>query len=77
MEETVTILQQVKDNFTLVFLFSVFVGVVLWALRPGSKATHKDVANIPFRHEDKPATDRPSGLPEVSERIAQFKEARL
>lgn len=77
MEETISILQQIKDNFTLVFLFSFFVGVVIWALRPGSKATHKDVANIPFRHEDKPAAARSAGLPEVSERIAQFKEARL
>ena len=76
MEESISILQQIRDNFTLVFLFSFFIGVVIWALRPGSASTHKDVANIPFRHDDKPAAARPADLPEVSDRIAQFKEAR-
>ncbi|WP_424965457.1 MULTISPECIES: cbb3-type cytochrome oxidase subunit 3 [unclassified Dinoroseobacter] len=77
MEDTYSILRQFADSWMLLFLFSFFIVVVLWALRPGSKNTHKDVANIPFRYEDKPAAARSAGLPEVSERIAQYQEARL
>lgn len=76
MEDTYSILRQFADSWMLLFLFSFFIAVVLWAFRPGSRSTHDDVANIPFRHDDKPAADRSAGLPEVSERIAQFKEAR-
>ena len=41
----------------LLMLFTVFVGVALWAFRPGSKALHRDTADIPFRHDDAPARD--------------------
>jgi cytochrome c oxidase cbb3-type subunit 4 len=53
--ETYTAMRHFADSWGLVFMFAVFVGVVLWAFRPGSRATHEDIANIPFRHEDKPA----------------------
>jgi cytochrome c oxidase cbb3-type subunit 4 len=39
-------------------MFVFFIGVVVWAFRPGSRKIHEDTANIPFRHEDKPAGDR-------------------
>ncbi len=32
-----------------------FLGCVFWAFRPGSRETHRDTSNIPFRNEDKPA----------------------
>jgi cytochrome c oxidase cbb3-type subunit 4 len=50
-----TIARQFADSWALLALFLVFVGVVLWAFRPGSRAVHEDISNIPFRHEDKPA----------------------
>ncbi|MGB3315813.1 MAG: cbb3-type cytochrome c oxidase subunit 3 [Albidovulum sp.] len=50
-----TIARQFADSWALLALFLVFVGVVLWAFRPGSRAVHDDIADIPFRHEDKPA----------------------
>lgn len=53
--ETYSALRQFADSWALLFLFVVFLGVVLWAFRPGSGKTHRDAANIPFRHEDKPA----------------------
>ena len=53
--ETYTFLRQFADSWALLVLFLFFVGVILWAFRPGSAATHRDAASIPFRHEDKPA----------------------
>ena len=41
----------------LLFLFMFFMGIVVWAFRPGSTKVYKDTANIPFRHEDKPAPE--------------------
>jgi cytochrome c oxidase cbb3-type subunit 4 len=38
-------------------LFLVFLGVVVWVFRPGSRKVHDDTAEIPFRHEDKPGGD--------------------
>ncbi|KPP85901.1 MAG: cytochrome c oxidase cbb3-type subunit IV [Rhodobacteraceae bacterium HLUCCO07] len=57
--ETYTFLRQFADSWMLLALFTFFVGMVLWVLfRPGSTETYEDVANIPFRHEDKPAPER-------------------
>jgi len=61
-----SILREFADSWMLLFLFSFFIGCVIWAFRPGSAKTHKDIANIPFRHEDMPASDSD----------AQIKEAR-
>ena len=59
--EEYTFLRQLADSWMLLALFAFFVGVILWVLRPGSNATHRDTANIPFRHEDKPATAKEAG----------------
>lgn len=49
------ILRAFADSWALIALMVVFLGAVAWAWRPGSRKTHEDTANIPFRHEDKPA----------------------
>ena len=49
------ILREFADSWVLLLLFLFFIGVVFWAFRPGSRKVHKDTANIPFRHDDKPA----------------------
>ena len=54
--EFYTLLRQFADSWMLLALFVFFIGVVVWAFRPGSTKVYKDTANIPFRHEDKPAT---------------------
>lgn len=54
--EEYTLLRQFADSWMLLLLFAFFIGVVVWAFRPGSTKIYKDTANIPFRHEDKPAT---------------------
>ncbi|MFV0513585.1 MAG: CcoQ/FixQ family Cbb3-type cytochrome c oxidase assembly chaperone [Jhaorihella sp.] len=53
--EDYTFLRQLADSWGLLLLVLVFVGVVVWVFRPGSRKTHRDTANIPFRHEDRPA----------------------
>ncbi|WP_284165336.1 cbb3-type cytochrome c oxidase subunit 3 [Frigidibacter sp. SD6-1] len=50
-----SILREFADSWALLALFTVFVGVIFWAFRPGSRAVHEDVSQIPFRHEDRPA----------------------
>ncbi|MEL6677965.1 MAG: cbb3-type cytochrome c oxidase subunit 3 [Pseudomonadota bacterium] len=58
--ETYTWLRAFADSWALLALTMIFVGVVLFALRPGSRAVHRHIAQIPLRHEDAPAAeDRP------------------
>lgn len=46
----------------LLALFTFFVVMILWVMfRPGASKTYSDVANIPFRHEDKPAPANTTG----------------
>lgn len=52
-----SLLREFADSWVLLALFLVFLGVVLWAFRPGSRRVHEDIAMIPFRNEDKPARD--------------------
>lgn len=58
MMDTYSLMRLFADSWVLLAMFLFFVGVVLWAFRPGSRAVHEDTASIPFRHEDKPAGDR-------------------
>lgn len=46
-----------------VFLVVSFLGVVLFALRPGSKRAHSDSAEIPFRHDNKPIAATTASAP--------------
>ena len=50
-----SLLREFADSWAMLAIFGVFVAVVVWAFRPGSRKVHEDVANIPFRHEDRPA----------------------
>lgn len=50
-----SLLREFADSWALLALFGLFLAVVIWAFRPGSRAVHDDISQIPFRHEDKPA----------------------
>jgi cytochrome c oxidase cbb3-type subunit 4 len=50
-----TLLRELAGSFGTVFLVLSFAGFVLFAFRPGSRRIHDDSAQIPFRHDDKPA----------------------
>lgn len=56
--DTYSFMRQFADSWGMLFLFAVFVFVVFWAFRPGSRKIHDDIANIPFRNEDKPAESK-------------------
>ncbi|MDT8857194.1 cbb3-type cytochrome c oxidase subunit 3 [Paracoccaceae bacterium Fryx2] len=53
--ETYSLLREFADSWMLLALTVFFVGVVVWAFRPGSRKVHTEVANSIFRNEDKPA----------------------
>lgn len=69
--ETYSLMRQFADSWALLALTLFFIGVVVWVFRPGSTRQYRDSADIPFRHEDKPA-------PSLSDqdRAAGHKEAR-
>lgn len=48
-------LRQLADSWVLLALFLVFIGVVLFVWRPGSRRLHRDAAESIFRNETKPA----------------------
>ena len=61
------LMKEIVDNWMVVALFLLFLVVTLWAFRPGSRKVHDDIANIPFRYEDKPApeAEQSSGVKEA------------
>jgi cytochrome c oxidase cbb3-type subunit 4 len=58
--EFYTLLRQFADSWMMLFLLSFFIGVVIWAFRPGSTRVYRETANIPFRYDDAPAPARPT-----------------
>ena len=50
-----SLLREFADSWALIVLTLVFLGVILWVLRPGSRALHADAANAIFRNEKQPA----------------------
>ena len=63
--ETYTFLRQLADSWVLLILFLFFAGVVFWVFRPGSTKVYDNPAGIPFRHEDKPASDKDADAKEA------------
>ena len=58
--ETYTLMREIADSWVMLAMFSIFIGVVVWAFRPGSRPVHDDIANSIFRHEKKPAAEADS-----------------
>lgn len=61
--EDYTFLRELAGSFGTLFLVLSFAGFVFFAFRPGSGRVHRDSADIPFRHDDRPAPDAPSKEP--------------
>ncbi|PLL14287.1 CcoQ/FixQ family Cbb3-type cytochrome c oxidase assembly chaperone [Tabrizicola sp. TH137] len=53
--ETYSLLREFADSWMLLLLVLVFLGVVFWAWRPGSRKLHDEAATSIFRNELKPA----------------------
>ena len=49
--ETYTFLRQLADSWVLLLLFLFFLGAIVWAFRPGSRQTHLETSQIPFRND--------------------------
>lgn len=49
--DTYSLLRQFADSWMLLAMTLFFLGVIVWAFRPGSKATHRDAGQIPFRND--------------------------
>jgi cytochrome c oxidase cbb3-type subunit 4 len=70
MEDTYTIMRVFAGSWGALFMFVSFVAVIVFTLRPGSRNVHRDTASIPFRHDDRPASE------DATAPTRQFKEAR-
>ncbi|MCX7888653.1 MAG: cbb3-type cytochrome c oxidase subunit 3 [Rhodobacteraceae bacterium] len=55
--EHYSLLREFADSWALLAMMLLFLGVIVWAFRPGSSRIHQDTASIPFRNEDRPAPD--------------------
>ena len=53
--ETYSFLREFADSWALLALFLIFVFVVIWVFRPGSRGVHDAAANSIFRNDKKPA----------------------
>jgi cytochrome c oxidase cbb3-type subunit IV len=53
--DTYSLLREFADSWALLLLTAVFIGVILWAWRPGSRALQQDAAHSIFRNDKKPA----------------------
>ncbi len=56
--DTYSMLRQIADSWVLLVMVLFFLGVVVWAFRPGSKTQQRDTADIPFRNEQAPLGDK-------------------
>jgi len=62
--DTYSFLRELADSWVLLAMTLFFLSVFVWVIRPGSNDVHRDIADIPFRNEDKPACD--NGCPDCS-----------
>jgi cytochrome c oxidase cbb3-type subunit 4 len=58
--DTYTFLRELADSWILLALTLFFLGVVVWAFRPGSRETLREVANIPLRDDTFPGDILPA-----------------
>lgn len=54
MMDTYSFLRALADSWVLLAMTAFFLGVILWAFRPGSRGMHDDIGQMPFRNEDRP-----------------------
>lgn len=52
-------LRQLADSWVLLLLTLVFLGVIVFAFRPGSRRVQQQAAESIFRNETKPAPEPP------------------
>jgi cytochrome c oxidase cbb3-type subunit 4 len=50
--DTYSLFRQIADSWVLLGMFGFFIGCILWAFRPGSRALHDEAAAIVLRSDD-------------------------
>ncbi len=60
--ETYSLLRHLADSWFLLAMTLGFLGLCLWAFRPGSRSRHDEAASSIFRNDDRPA-DAPAAQP--------------
>ncbi|MBW7055181.1 cbb3-type cytochrome c oxidase subunit 3 [Paracoccus bogoriensis] len=55
--ETYTFLRAMADSWALLVLVLIFLGVIAFVFRPGSRRVQKDAAESIFRNESRPAAE--------------------
>jgi cytochrome c oxidase cbb3-type subunit IV len=60
MMDTYSFLRHLADSWFLLAMTLGFLGLCVWAFRPGSRAQHQEVANSIFRNDDRPAETTPA-----------------
>ncbi|MBA3908430.1 MAG: CcoQ/FixQ family Cbb3-type cytochrome c oxidase assembly chaperone [Rhodobacter sp.] len=58
--ETYSFLRNLADSWFLLAMMLGFLGLCVWAFRPGSRKTHDELANSIFRNDDRPAEANPA-----------------
>jgi cytochrome c oxidase cbb3-type subunit 4 len=53
--ETYSLLRQFADSWMLLLMTALFLGVIFFAFRPGSRKAQDEAANSIFRNELRPA----------------------
>ena len=51
--DTYSFLRELADSWVLLAMTVFYVGAIVWAFRPGSRALHDEIANIPLRDDPK------------------------
>ena len=57
--DTYSLLRAIADSWVLLALVAVFIGVILFVWRPGSRKVQRDAATSIFRNERRPAPPQP------------------
>lgn len=45
-------LREFADSWGMLVMLSVFLGIVVFAFRPGTKKLYEDISDIPFRNDE-------------------------
>ena len=67
--DTYSFLRGFADSWMLLLMTALFLGVVVYAFRPGSRKVQDEAANSIFRNEKRPAPDdaEANGSPKIKE----------
>ncbi len=55
--DTYSLLREFADSWALLALFTLFIGIAVWAFWPSQKTARDEASMIPFRHDEAPCAD--------------------